>query len=422
MRTRVPNGARSGLPLLLLALGAATLGVGCSDSARSGSGSGAGAGAGSGSDTGAGQVNATLTVAEAMGGTDTTGFARAFEPRDFVFPADHGPHPDFRTEWWYFTGHLDEVVDGPEPGPEPGSEPGAGVGQAAGAAPGAAAKSGRRFGFQYTIFRSALLPEPVESPNPWATRQMYMGHFTVTDVERGRFSEFERFTRGGAGLAGARAGGEQPFAVWLDDWRISGPEDPSRSWPMTVQAADSGVALSIRVEPVKDLVLQGDRGLSQKGPEPGNASYYYSYTRLQAEGHVVIEGDTIAVRGESWLDREWSTSALSEGQVGWDWFSLQLSDGTELMVYDLRQADGTPSAESEGVWVGTDGAVTRLAGADYTLTPTDVWSSPLDGAQYPSGWRIEVPQLELDLAVEPVLRDQPPPGPGSCCRTGAAAT
>ena len=355
-------------------------------------------------------VSASLSLAEAMGGADTVGYARAFAPRPFEFPRDHGAHPEFRTEWWYFTGNLD-------------------------------ARDGRRFGFQFTIFRSALRPVnadpeaadapagpaasaapgaagapdavastgsavPPDSTSAWITPQMYMGHFTVTDVEGNRFTEFERFTRGGAGLAGAEAGAESPLRIWLDDWRIEGPANPERSWPMRLRAADEGVALSLAFVPRKDIVLQGDQGLSQKGPEPGNASYYYSYPRLTAGGTLEIDGEVIDVEGLAWLDREWSTSALGEGQVGWDWFSLQFDDGAELMVYDIRQADGTPSPESQGVWVAPDGYVLHLESADYTLTPTGRWTSPIDGASYPSGWRIDVPQIDLELDVAPVLRDQ----------------
>lgn len=358
-------------------------------------------------------IAATVSLAETMGGADTVGYARAMQPRPFAFPADHGPHPDYRTEWWYVTSNL----EGPE---------------------------GRRFGFQFTLFRSALAPpspagggeEVAGAPSPWRTRQMYLGHFTLTDVAGGAFVEFERFTRGAAGLAGAWAegGGGSPdpagrgsggaaLRVWLDDWQLRGPvtvdpggagpgpgasaptgDDPA--WPLRLTAADAGVALDVTLQPLKPVVLQGDRGLSRKGPEPGNASYYYSYTRLAAEGTVTLDGTAIPVSGLAWMDREWSTSALAEGQEGWDWFSLQLSDGSELMVYQIRRVDGAASPESEGVWVAPDGRTTRLAAGEYTLAATDRWASPVDGAEYPSGWRIEVPRLELDLTVEPVLRDQ----------------
>jgi predicted secreted hydrolase len=357
-------------------------------------------------------VAATVSLAETMGGADTVGYARAFEPRPFTFPADHGPHPDFRTEWWYVTSNLE-------------------------------AADGRRFGVQFTIFRSALAPPADGSrpASPWRTRQMYLGHFTLTDVARGRFAEFERFTRGAAGLAGAWArdsegapvppegeSGSAPrppvVRIWLDDWQLASRERVSPSapapaavgvdaplgadptWPLRLTAADSGVALDLTLDPLKPVVLQGERGLSQKGPEPGNASYYYSYPRLAAAGTVTVGGERVPVSGLAWMDREWSTSALGEGQQGWDWFSLQLSDGTELMVYQIRGAGGAASAESEGVWIDAAGAPTRLEAEDYTLTPTDRWASPVDGAEYPSGWRIAIPRLEMELEVEPVLRDQ----------------
>lgn len=374
-----------------------------------------------------GEIAATVSLAETMGGADTVGYARALEPRPFAFPADHGPHPDYRTEWWYVTSNLD-------------------------------AADGRRFGFQFTIFRSALAPpgsgagtagegpgaEDRGAPS-WSTRQMYLGHFTLTDVAGNRFREFERFTRGAAGLAGAwaRGNGAAPVPgsgqgaapsagsgapmvrVWLDDWELAsrspafGPDaggadqvgsdaalgaDPT--WPLRLTAADSGVSLDVTLEPVKPLVLQGERGLSQKGPEPGNASYYYSYPRLSARGTVTVDGESIPVTGLAWMDREWSTSALAEGQEGWDWFSLQLDDGSELMVYQIRRSDGSPSLESEGVWIAPDGAPTRLAAGAYTLEPTATWTSPVDGAEYPSGWRIDVPELDMELEVEPVLADQ----------------
>lgn len=322
------------------------------------------------------EARATVSLVETLGGVDTVGYARAVEPRPFEFPADHGPHPDFRSEWWYFTGNLDG--DG-----------------------------GRRFGFQFTIFRGALAPPDAEATDepggPWATRQVYLGHFTVTDAGGRTFRDFERYTRGAAGLAGARA---DPFRVWLDDWEVRGPDTGGTPWPMTLRARDTAVALDLRLEPIKPRVLQGEAGLSQKGAEVGNASYYYSFTRLAAEGAVEIDGERVPVEGTAWLDREWSTSVLSEGQVGWDWFALQLSDGSDLMVYQLRRADGSPDPLSDGVRVDSLGAATRLSLEDFTLEPTGEWASSVDGAVYPSGWRVRVPDQGLDLEVTPVLADQ----------------
>jgi predicted secreted hydrolase len=344
------------------------------------------------------EVTATLSLEETLGGADTVGYARAMEPRPFVFPEDHGAHPDYRSEWWYFTGNLED-------------------------------EEGARYGFQFTIFRGALAPPPAETGRAipagvtdgamdggsvsesaltsWDTRQVYLGHFTVTDVEGEAFREFERYTRGAAGLAGAES---DPFRVWLDDWEVrSVPGDPGEGdpvWPMRLLARDTAVALDLELVPRKPPVLQGDRGLSQKGSAPGNASYYYSYTRLEAEGTVEVEGRPVPVRGTAWLDREWSTSALSDGQVGWDWFALQLSDGRDVMVYQLRRADGSPDPLSKGVVVQADGSARTLPLDAFEVEPTGSWASPIDGSVYPSGWRVRLPSEGLDLVVDPVLQDQ----------------
>ena len=329
---------------------------------------------------------ARLSLVETLAGADTAGYERAFEPRPFDFPNDHGPHPGFRTEWWYVTGNLE-------------------------------ARDGRDFGFQLTIFRSALAPRGPRTESAWGTSQAYMAHFTVTDVAAGRFHVFERFARGAVGLAGATA---DPLRVWVGDWAITGTSvqdegGPSRSFerrttssfPLRLHASDDGVVLDLELERGKSHVPQGEAGLSRKGPEPGNASYYYSLTRMPAAGTLVLAGDTALVRGSAWLDREWSTSALGPGQVGWDWFALQLDDGHELMIYRLRRADGTADAFSDGVLVAPSGEPVRLEwGSDVRLEATGTWRSPIDGAAYPSGWRILLPERGWALEVEPVLVDQ----------------
>jgi predicted secreted hydrolase len=312
-----------------------------------------------------------LSVLETLARADTAGYERAFEPRPFVFPEDHGPHPSFRTEWWYVTGNLTSA-------------------------------DSRDYGFQLTIFRSALAPESPDSPSGWATNQAYMAHFTVTDVQAGAFSAHERFARGAAGLAGATA---EPLTVWLGDWSIVGMT--AETFPLRVQAAADGLAIDLTLEAGKPPVLQGDRGLSQKGPGPGNASHYYSLTRMPTRGSLVADGDTIAVTGLAWLDREWSTSALSADQVGWDWFALQLDDGWDMMAYRLRRPDGTADEWSEAVIVDPSGTATRLRfGDEIALESTGTWSSPVDGAVYPSGWRIQVPARGWDFAIEPRIPDQ----------------
>lgn len=309
-----------------------------------------------------------LRVGDALGG-DSTGYARATEVRPFRFPEDHGPHPDFRNEWWYVTGNL---ADG----------------------------QGRRYGFQLTLFRIALSPEPVGRASAWATRQVYMGHFAVTDAAAGRFLAYDRFARAAIGLAGARA---EPFAVWLEDWRLEAAPEGGFPWRLT--AAADGVELELELETAKGPVLQGDRGLSQKSAEPGNASYYYSLTRLRAAGSLQLEGAARSVSGTAWLDREWSTSALGEGQTGWDWFALQFDDGTELMYYRLRREEGGSDPHSEGTLVRQDGTSVHLGRDDVVLEPVDWWESPR-GGRYPVEWRLRVPVRELEVAVRPLLRDQ----------------
>ena len=312
-----------------------------------------------------------LSLLETLAAADTTGYTRAFEPRPFDFPSDHGPHLSFRTEWWYVTGNL-------------------------------SAADARDYGFQLTIFRSALAPLAPDSPSDWATNQAYMAHFTVTDVEAGEFHAHERFARGAAGLAGATA---EPLDGWLGDWSIAATT--GSTFPLRLRAGTGGVAIDLALEAGKPPVLQGDQGLSQKGPEAGNASYYYSFTRMPARGTVVVDGDTVAVSGLAWLDREWSTSALSDAQVGWDWFALQLADGWDLMAYRLRRADGTDDEWSDAVIVDPTGEATRLRfGDEITLESTGAWTSPVDRAVYPSGWRIAIPTRGWDLTIEPRLPDQ----------------
>lgn len=316
-----------------------------------------------------------LSLAETLAGADTAGYERALTPRDFVFPADHGPHVGFRTEWWYVTGNLTSTTQSGE---------------------------GRDFGFQLTIFRSALSPRSPEAQSEWATNQAYMAHFTVTDVASGRFHAFERFARGAMGLAGATG---EPLRVWLEDWTIEGASP--QAFPLRLRAAQDGVALDLTLEAGKPAVLQGDGGLSQKGPEPGNASYYYSHTRMPTAGSLVLDGDTLSVSGVAWLDREWSTSALSKGQVGWDWLALQLDDGWDLMAYRLRRADGSTDAWSDATLVDPNGVASRLTWrSGISIESTGTWTSPSDGAVYPSGWRVTVPQRGWDLAVEPRIPDQ----------------
>jgi predicted secreted hydrolase len=319
-------------------------------------------------------LGATLSVAQALAGSGPEGFERALAPRPFAFPADHGPHPAFRTEWWYWTGNL----------------------RAAGA--GGAA---RRFGFQLTFFRTALAPSVAPRRSAWGARDVYLAHLALTDVDGRRFHARDRWARGALDLAGASGA---PFRVWVGDWRAEGraPE----GLPIRLRAGEGDLRIDLTVSAGKPPALHGERGLSRKSADPGNASYYYSLTRIPASGTIEVGGKVHAVEGLAWMDREWSTSALAPDQVGWDWFALQLDDGRDLMVYRLRQRDGAISPASQGTLVHTDGATRALDRDAVEVLVLDHWVSPRGGTRYPARWRLRVPSARLELVITPLFSDQ----------------
>ncbi|MEJ2688147.1 MAG: lipocalin-like domain-containing protein [Gammaproteobacteria bacterium] len=259
--------------------------------------------------------------------------------------------------------------------------------------------AGRRFGYELTVFRFALAPHPPRSPSPWATNQVYMAHFALTDVAGRQFHAFQRLARGAVGLAGARAA---PFKVWVGSWSVAGSK---AGFPWHLHARHKGVALDLTLTPSAPIVLQGDHGLSRKSSAPGNASYYYSIPRLATRGQIRLHGQRLTVQGDSWLDREWSTSALGPDQSGWDWFALQLSDGSDLMFYRLRRKDGTIDPHSAGTLVSPDGKVTHLTHQDVTVRVLGTWRSP-DGTVYPARWELQVRSAHLKLRIHPLLADQ----------------
>jgi predicted secreted hydrolase len=311
-------------------------------------------------------IQATVAVRDALA-EDRGGFARAFAARALAFPEDHGPHPDFRTEWWYYTGNL-------------------------------TTPAGRHVGFQLTFFRVALAPAAEPRASGWATRQLYLAHFAVTDTAGRRFHAASRVSRAALELAGAHAA---PFRVWVEDWSVEGDGASTR-----LRASEGDVALDLGVSAGKPVVLQGDRGLSRKGAEPGNASLYYSFTRMPARGVIRLGPETLEVTGEAWMDREWSTSALGAGVEGWDWFAVQLDDGRELMVYLLRRRDGAIDPFSAGTLVAVDGTVRQLDAGDVRIETLAHWTSPRSGVRYPARWRLSVPSADLRLEIEPRLADQ----------------
>ena len=314
-------------------------------------------------------------VAEAAP-ADTSGFARADGPRSLALPADHGPHDDFQTEWWYYTGNL-------------------------------TAKTGEHFGYQLTFFRRALAPpdQRTSRDSAWAADQVYMAHLALTDVSSGKHYAFEKLARGAAGLAGAQA---EPFRVWLEDWSVVGPSAGQARLRASVKdvASNLNLSLDLNLADLKGPILQGDQGYSRKGPEPGNASYYVSLPRMATTGTVTIGGNAFTVNGLSWMDHEWSTSALGAGQAGWDWFSIQLDDNTELMLFQLRRADGSADGFSSGTLIAADGSTRSLGPGDFSIEVTDHWRSPRTGAAYPAGWTLSVPSADLRLTLTPWLADQ----------------
>ena len=297
-------------------------------------------------------------------------FAQVMGPQDLVFPRDLGPHNEYQTEWWYYTGNLET-------------------------------ETGRSLGYQLTFFRRGLTPEveAVANPSDWRSNQVYFSHFTVSDIENQKFYPHERFSRESAALSGAQA---FPYRVWLEDW--SATEIAPGQVHLVADAGD--VALDLVLEETLPPVLQGDRGYSKKGPEAGNASYYYSIVQQKTQGTVTIGDEAFNVNGLTWKDHEYSTSALSPGTVGWDWFSLQLSDGSSLMLYGLRKDDGTISDVSSGTYISADGRTQPIDHTDWTIDVLDTWHSPTSKADYPSQWHIEIPKLDLVLDGHPLMPNQ----------------
>lgn len=324
-------------------------------------------------------------VVEAMRAPSAEGWARATQPRAFTFPLDHGAHPAYRTEWWYYTGNL-SAADGPGDGLADG--------------PG----DGRAYGYQLTFFRSGLQPDATPRASDLAARHVYMAHFAVSDGLARRHVSAERYARGAGGLAGAT--GDPLFAVWLEDWSAREVEPGVVRLRASATVGDTPIAIDLTLRETRPPLLHGEHGLHQKGPEIGNASYYYSLTGLETEGRLLGPSGEVAVKGTSWMDHEFGTSALAEGVLGWNWLSLQLEDGSALMLYGFRMAEGAAPVAVIGTWLAADGAQMPLHGSDFTITPTDNWTSPRTGINYPVAWQVEVPALGLDLDVTSLFPDQ----------------
>ncbi|MFA5629573.1 MAG: lipocalin-like domain-containing protein [Dehalococcoidales bacterium] len=317
----------------------------------------------------AGSEDKKINIIEALSDSSTEGYSIANRVIDFSFPKDHAPHENFRNEWWYFTGNIYD-------------------------------EAGNRFGYQLTFFRISLTPFAIERPSEWGTNQIYMAHFTISDIKNKQFYAFEKFNRDALGLAGFS---EEPFRMNVENWYMLGTAE--EFFPCRLYASENGITLSLDVTPLKDVVFEGDNGLSYKSIDKTSASYYYSITRLASSGYIEIDGIKYNVSGNSWLDREWSTSTLSDEQGGWDWFSLQLNDDTEIVYFQLRYKDGSVYPYNEGLIVNKDGTTVKLETNDIALTVLDTWKSPT-GVVYPLKWQAEVKPLGKTLIVEAAFNGQ----------------
>jgi len=296
-------------------------------------------------------------------------WGQAIGPWKWVFPRDHGSHPEFRTEWWYFTGNLTDSFK-------------------------------KRFGYQLTFFRQGVLFKANDPSHPWAIRDVYLAHFTLTDVSAGQFWFSDRASRKGPGLSGAT---EDGMDVWLLNWmaKMEGNK-------IKLEARHQEMELSLDLVPRKPLVFHGKNGLSQKGPMEGQASYYFSYTDLEAKGFMKTPPSQtpIRVNGKSWFDHEFGSNQLTPDQAGWDWFSLHLSEGQDLMVYFLRRKDGTVEPSSSGTLVTRSGDPIHLKLSDINVEVVDYWKSPKSGGRYPSRWKMKVPSARIEMEISSLVPSQ----------------
>jgi predicted secreted hydrolase len=300
----------------------------------------------------------------------TEPWQRAIGAWSWVFPRDHGAHPNFKTEWWYFTGNLQDT------------------------------QQGRHFGYQLTLFRQGIQFTPAQADSKWAVRDMYFGHFTISDLAADQFHVAERVSRGALGEAHAAP---DRMDVALGPWTI---QQEGANEQIHLAAREPDMEINFEEHPLKPLVLEGVGGLSRKADGVGEASYYYSYPRLATSGHLRVGGKTYAVSGLSWFDHEFSTSSLGKDQVGWDWFCIQLENHEEIMLYAMRDKSGAMDPVSEGTWVKADGTSERLLPGSFSIGKKGTWRSPQSGAVYPAGWHIVVPGHRADLTVSPAMADQ----------------
>ena len=292
----------------------------------------------------------------------------------YEFPRDHFNHPDFQTEWWYYTGNVHT-------------------------------REGQRFGFELTFFRQGAAAA-AQSPNVWDVQDVWMAHLALSDIDGGRFLHMERLNRAGAGLAGADAAQQN---VWNGNWQARWTAKDSQE---LVAIADR-FSFKLSVRSAKVPVIHGSNGISRKGEGEGRASHYISLTRLITAGEIELDGTRFQVEGLSWMDHEFFTEQLDPAQSGWDWFSLQLNDRSEIMLFRLRRKDGSADPYSAGTYVDAQGRTRSLAANEFSLEPGKTWTSPATHAQYPIEWKIRIPGLHVEAAIATRLPQQEIPGTGA---------
>ena len=314
-----------------------------------------------------------LADRQAFAGEETN-FLSVTGPCNLTFPKDHGLHAGYRTEWWYYTGNLQ-------------------------------ADSGAQYGYQLTLFRSQISPPGAEQkwPEPhsaWRAQQIYAGHAAISDIYQKKHYQAELLARGSLGLAGVSQKVDLT-TIFAKNWSIQISPDGHR-----LKAISDDFSFDLNLIPFKPPVLHGKTGYIRKGSTPERASCYYSFTRLRSKGALTIDGTTIAVQGSSWMDHEFSSAPLEPGILGWDWFSLQFSDQTEIMVYLLRTKGDEFNSASSGTFIDKSGKPQHLTKEDIQIEILDSWKSPRSKATYPARWRLTVFQLSLELIITPNLADQ----------------
>ena len=304
-------------------------------------------------------------------------FKRALPGRTFSFPQDHFSHPEFKTEWWYYSGHLQSED-----------------------------RDKKSYGYQLTFFRTGLRRETKNQKSKWSIQNLYFAHLAITDESKKKFEYLEKISRGSLGEAGALPykPGEKTFRIWIEDWAIEGKGPAMQDH--FVKAGDKEFGIELMLTPEKNPVIHGQNGVSQKAEGEGCASHYYSITRLKAEGKIFLKNMEIPVQGISWMDHEFGSSQLREYQVGWDWFSIQLNNGMDLMFYQIRHHDGKIDPYSSGTIIFPNGNHQPLSLKDFQIEALEKWKSRKSGATYPARWIVKIPPHQIEMLLTPTVKDQ----------------